>query len=49
MGCLSGSGMNGEHMMDSDFECGTPGAYGDDIIPPEWVNDGWSDCGDSDG
>ena len=48
IGGISGWDSNDGLWDDEDFECGTPGAYGDEI-PPEWVNDGWSDCGDSDG
>ncbi len=31
-----------------DFECAAAGSYGDSI-PGDWVNDGYDDCGDSDG
>ena len=47
MGSISGWDSADGLWDDEDFECGTPGDYGD-MIPPEWVNDGWSDCGDSD-
>jgi len=49
--CESGQSPDDGHpdVDGGDFICSTVGAYGDDVIPLEWAEDGIDDCGDTDG
>ena len=52
MGCASGQSPRDSYLDENgdwlDFVCDEESDYGSEI-PIDWVQDGWDDCGDSDG